>query len=343
VEVLEAAQGAPFLILGGQRLPIRGLPLPHPLADIDAVAFPEGDEIDVGGLRPPEPEISSPTSAGPPLPNFLIIGAQKSATRWLRSNLDAHPDIFTAPGEPGFFNDERRLKQGGVAWYRAQFEGWSGEPFVGESTPGYLMWTEGPDEIATRIHRLLPDVRLLAVLRNPVDRARSAMMHHVIKGRLPADADLLTLVERTPPHQDQLGLISGGWYAASLAPYVELFGDQLLVLLHDDVVAEPAAAYARAVGHIGAAPHEAPVGVARVRESQESLLPNVRRLTRADREQLHEYFRDDIAQLATLLDRDLSAWDPAAAGDDDEADASGDEAEAETAAPADATASTADA
>ena len=48
------------------------------------------------------------------------------------------------------------------------------------------------------------------------------------------------------------GLVAGGWYAASLKRYRQLFGDQLLVLLHDDVTADPGRVYRRALVHIGA-------------------------------------------------------------------------------------------
>ena len=50
----------------------------------------------------------------PPLPTFLIIGAQKSATRWLRLNLGLHPDVFTARGELEFFNNGDRYRAEGV-------------------------------------------------------------------------------------------------------------------------------------------------------------------------------------------------------------------------------------
>jgi hypothetical protein len=57
-----------------------------------------------------------------PLPTFLIIGAQKSATRWLRLNLGLHPDVFTAPRELEFFNSAEHFLQDGPEWYRRQFE-----------------------------------------------------------------------------------------------------------------------------------------------------------------------------------------------------------------------------
>jgi hypothetical protein len=69
-------------------------------------------------------------------PTFVIIGAQKSATRWLRTNLGHHPQILTAPSELHFWNNDRRFEKLGVEWYADQFEGWHGEPIVGEATPG---------------------------------------------------------------------------------------------------------------------------------------------------------------------------------------------------------------
>ena len=71
------------------------------------------------------------SSREPPLPTFLIIGAQKSATRWLRFNLGLHPDVYVAPSEIEFFNNRNRYNDLGVSWYRAQFEGSAGEPIVG--------------------------------------------------------------------------------------------------------------------------------------------------------------------------------------------------------------------
>ena len=152
----------------------------------------------------------------PPLPTFLIIGAQKSATRWLRLNLGLHPDVFSAPGEIEFFNNGDRFRAEGADWYRAQFSGWSGEPIVGEATPGYMFWRHGPAKVAARVEETIPDVRLIATLRNPIDRAQSAMVHHIEGGVLSGDSSLVDLVKQTPPDRDHLGIIAGGWYAASL-------------------------------------------------------------------------------------------------------------------------------
>jgi hypothetical protein len=259
----------------------------------------------------------------PPLPDFLIIGAQKSATRWLRVNLGLHPEVFTADAELSFFDRPGKIDALGLDWYRHQFDGWSGERLVGEATPGYMMWRHDPARIADRIQELLPDVRLLAVLRNPVDRARSGLVHHIKHQRVAPDARLMDMVRRVPPTEDPLGLVSGGWYAASLRPYVRRFGDRLLVLLHDDVSTDPAGVFKQAAGHIGADPSFLPPELAEVRFSNQGETPGGERtggsgrsrprkgaLTDDERVELYAYFRRDVAQLERMIGRDLSHWDP---------------------------------
>jgi uncharacterized protein (TIGR03086 family) len=253
-----------------------------------------------------------------PLPTFLIIGAQKSGTRWLRVNLGRHPDVYTAPLEIMFFHSPERFEAGGLEWYRAQFSGWAGEPIVGEATPGYMMWRHRPRRVARRIAEVVPEARIIAILRNPVDRAQSAIAHFVSRGQLPSDSNLLELIRRTPPERDTFGLVAGGWYAASLKPYRELFGDRLLVLLHDDITDDPRCVYERALAHIGASPDFAPSDLETVLfstrrsdsgESTESR--NGRRdLSTEERQQLYAYFRDDVRVLEKMIGRDLSGWDP---------------------------------
>ncbi len=254
------------------------------------------------------------TSREPPLPSFLIIGAQKSATRWLRYNLGLHPDIYSADTEIQFFNDGKRFNELGPDWYRAQFAEWGGVQFCGEATPGYMFWRHRPVVVSERIQSVVPDVRLMAILRNPVDRAQSAMMHHIAHGNLPNDVDLVELVRSVPPERDKLGIVSGGWYADSLQPFFDLFGDQLLVVLHDDINDDAPGLYARALQHVGASTATIPADLTEVRfayrqrrgvekEPTKSLTPEARR-------ELYEYFAADISKLEKQLDRDLSQWSP---------------------------------
>jgi Sulfotransferase domain len=254
------------------------------------------------------------SSREPPLPTFLIIGAQKSATRWLRFNLGLHPDVYAAPNEIEFFNNRNRYNDLGVSWYRSQFEGWAGESIGGEATPGYMFWRHQPTICSERVRSVVPDARLIAILRNPIDRAHSAMLHHIARNALPPDSDLVDIVRRTRADRDPLGLISGGWYAESLEPYRQRFGDQLLVVLHDDVGTDARGVYDRALRHVGARPDWAPSDLGQVRFSYRDRpgggANETRPLTAEQRRDLYSYFSDDISRLAEMLGRDLSIWDP---------------------------------
>lgn len=248
-----------------------------------------------------------------PLPTFLIIGAQKSATRWLRLNLGLHPDVFTAARELEFFNNADRMRELGTEWYREQFVGWDGEKIVGEATPGYMFWRHRPVAMAERIEDTLPGVRLIATLRNPIDRAQSGMVHHIEAGGLPRDSVLVELVKETPPERDRLGIITGGWYGASLEPYRERFGDGLLVVLHDDIDDNPRGVYDEALTHIGALPNFVPPEFEKVRfshQQQPSSEPGRRALTLSERRELWDYFAADVELLEKVIGRDLSIWNP---------------------------------
>lgn len=246
----------------------------------------------------------------PPLPTFIIIGAQKSATRWLRHNLGQHPQIFTAPDEIKFFNHPKRMQQLGTQWYRNQFRSWSGEPIVGEATPGYLIWRHDPVEVAARIDSTLPDVRLLAVLRDPVDRARSALVHHRRLERVHPDVGVLDQIRSVDPDQDWMGLVNGGLYGASLRPYVERFGARLDVLLYESIAGDPSPVFAEALDHVGATPGFEPDSLHDVIRSNQPAPGDWSEVSPEDRAELFGYFSDDIDQLEQLISRDLSAWRP---------------------------------
>jgi hypothetical protein len=256
-----------------------------------------------------------------PLPTFLIIGAQKSGTRWLRANLGMHPEVFTADTELSFFGSDSFISDSferGLDWYRTSFDGWNGEPIVGEVTPAYMLWRQDPARIAARIDESLPGVRLIALLRNPVDRTYSAFVHHMRRGRIPAEQDLLSRIHSIAPEDDELSLVTGGWYAASLRPYFARFGERLRVFLHDEAVENPEDVYVRALEHIGASPGFLPPEIRRIRNRVKPPMTSSyadgrgdrRELTSKERAEIYEYFRHDVEELEKMLGRDLSSWRP---------------------------------
>ena len=245
----------------------------------------------------------------PPLPNFVIIGAQKCGTRWLRWNLSKHPEVFAPYTELHFFNNRAHYEEDKLGWYREQFRGWSGEQCVGEATPGYMMFRHHPDVVAGRMAQSIPNARLLAILRNPIDRVVSAMVHFMKYDRVAPDERVMERVWAYPPERDPIGLIAGGWYAESLAPFRERFGDQLLVLLHDDAVHAPTSVYECALRHIGASSNFIPADIDDIVWSNRQQSKHYE-LTVEERRELWKYFAEDVAALETMLERDLSTWSP---------------------------------
>lgn len=119
----------------------------------------------------------------PRLPTFLVIGAMKAGTTSLYHYLRDHPQVFMPDTkEVNFFNPLRNWRRG-IAWYEQQFNAAPpGTTAVGEASTSYTKypWIEGvPDRIAS----LLPDVRLIYLVRHPVDRMRSQYLHHVATGQ----------------------------------------------------------------------------------------------------------------------------------------------------------------
>jgi hypothetical protein len=122
------------------------------------------------------------------LPNVIVIGAMKCATSALHRYLDAHPDVamsrlkelnfFNGPERPPHDDPETWWVEGqwhrGVDWYRSQFD--PEAPVRGESSPAYTSPTF--PEVAERMARVVPDARLLYLVRDPVDRAVSQYAHH---------------------------------------------------------------------------------------------------------------------------------------------------------------------
>lgn len=209
------------------------------------------------------------------LPDFLVVGAMKSGTSTLFHHLVQHPDILgPLRKEVHYFGRAERLGHG-LGWYRSHFPArlpWRNGTLTGEATPGYLFDPEAPFAIA----RLLPEVRLLAILREPAARAVSHYHHEVRMGRetLPV-ADALAVEDERLDHAAALGEAGRetlehasyrrrGIYADQIARYHAAFGpDRLLVLGTGELARDPAAALGRAFAFLGLPP--APLGRQRVR------------------------------------------------------------------------------
>ena len=157
-----------------------------------------------------------------PLPTFLVIGAMKCGTTSLYRYLADHPEIGMSPRkEIEFFSDDANWARGGD-WYREHFQDFAGALAVGECSTGYTKFPAYPDAPA-RIAELLPNAKLVYLVRDPVARIRSHYEHSVLAGRERLPIELAVL--ENPEYLD----ISR--YATQLRRYLEHFdASQILVM-----------------------------------------------------------------------------------------------------------------
>ena len=173
--------------------------------------------------------------------DFLIIGAAKSATTWLQRSLQLDPAVCMPDAELHYFSREHHR---GDDWYFAQFPPLQGGQLVGEKSNSYL---DSP-EAATRIHAALPRVKLVAQLRDPVERAYSDYCMLYRRGEVGPD------IERHLDPREKAGgrFLENGLYYRQLQAYLENYpADRLLVLLYEDMQSSPADHLARVRGFLG--------------------------------------------------------------------------------------------
>ncbi|MGJ3247143.1 MAG: sulfotransferase family protein [Elainellaceae cyanobacterium] len=177
------------------------------------------------------------------LPNFLMIGAMKAGTTSLYRYLKQHPQIFMSPvKEPNFFAlegevlDDPRVSVTNIAAYHALFDTVTDELAIGEASVRYLY----SPRAAERIQHHIPDTKLIAVLRDPVERAFSAYVYQYSRGSdLSSDFGkaLRLEPERIQKNYDcWWHYKSMGFYYAQLKPYYDRFApSQIKVYLYEDV------------------------------------------------------------------------------------------------------------
>ena len=296
------------------------------------------------------------------LPNFLIIGAMKSGTSSLHQALKMHPQVFMPARKELHFFTEPNLPWTQISRYPAnsisdnpilklysQFfrDRQPLEIAIGEATTTYLT----DPQVAQRIHSVLPNTRLICVLRNPVDRAYSHFHHQLRRGE-----ETCLSFEAAMSNQNCLaGYRNFGLYAQHLQPYFKYFPrEHIKIILFEDLVQDPEEILNQLFLFLELSPAQSvpfphtnpgwapavpklnqyliaknpaiplfqfflPRGAQRIKR----LPPRIRQfimkrigsraippLSPNARARIFEFFRDDISQLETLLQRDLSQWMP---------------------------------
>jgi hypothetical protein len=251
------------------------------------------------------------TSPFRPLPDFLVLGAQKAGTTALYEYLRRHPQISGPSWKEVSFFDRHWAR--GESWYRGNFPNVARTrgKHVGEASPSYVFHPLAPQ----RVQEVVPEARLIVLVRNPVDRALSQYNHEVALGRepLPFEEALDAEEERLRGEQERMAAdpryFSREWwshtykargrYAEQLERWLAVFPpEQLLVLPSDDLGSDPARAHAQVLEFLGASPQRLD-SYPRVYEREyEPMKPETR-------ERLAAEFEEPNRRLYELLGRDL--------------------------------------
>jgi hypothetical protein len=260
-----------------------------------------------------------PASQQLALPNLIVIGAMKSGTSALHRHLDRHPDIrMSWPKELNFFfgpvdslcpstgrhvtacQCPQRWAAGnwyrGIGWYARHFDARSA--VRGESSPGYTSPSHA--SVAARMAQVVPEARLLYLVRDPLARAVSQYRHHSREG-----------TERRPIHQALLHpssqYIPRGQYFQRLLPFLEWFGkDQIAIVAQEELLADPRTTLPKIFGFLSVDDsYWSSCFHKRSNQAPEGAPPPMDGWLR---ERLIELFHDDVERLRTFADRSFPSW-----------------------------------
>lgn len=271
------------------------------------------------GERPPQQALI-------PRLDFQIVGAMKCGTTTVRDALRAHPDVHAPAREVHFFDDdglyasvwrEARLDAAALeAAYARPLR--SGKPVVGCKTPSYLA---SPTALG-RLHGFHPRARIVVMLRDPVERARSHWDHlrrQAGRGRVPADRVAATLSQQIARDEAELlaarsggtecsvtNVLWRGCYAEQLRSLGRLYpAERVFVALLDELRDERERFFRRLLGFLGLRWDAA---VLARRDEETRPRGSVHRMTPAERDSLRAFYAGQVRELESLLGRDLGGW-----------------------------------
>jgi hypothetical protein len=250
------------------------------------------------------------------LPDFLIVGAQKAGTTSLADYLASHPDAIRPVCKEVHYFDVGYGR--GVEWYRSHFPVGKRRElqrrmlnkrlFAGDASPYYLFHPLA----SSRAFQLLPDARIVIMLRDPVDRAYSHY-HHERRHRweslsfeqaLAAEASRLQgeahRIEGDPAYysfeHQHFSYLARGIYLPQVKNWLKHYDrDQILVISSERFFEDPASEYQRVIRFLG-------VREWRLHEYQPQHVGTYRPLSSETREQLTDYYKPHNEELRDFLD-----------------------------------------
>ncbi len=294
------------------------------------------------------------------LPNFLIVGAAKAGTTSIYQYLKQHPEVYMSSiKEPKYFSSlcldlplkgsgDRGIGQEyGLSWYEylELFANVEEEKTVGEASADNLYYH---DRVIPFIKNHLGDIKIIIVLRNPVERAFSAYTHLTRDGRETLSFEEALEVEKTRK-QENYSFIwfyqDAGFYYSGVKAYIDAFGkDMIKIYFSQDLSNDAVCLMQDIYGFLGVystfVPQIRRYNVSGIPKSQflqrflnkpttvkslaKRLIPEIvmnnlvlelrnRNLKKPEmlpetRRQLVKVYREDIERLENLIERDLSFW-----------------------------------
>ena len=274
------------------------------------------------------------------LPNLIVIGAAKTGTTSLHHYLHLHPDIFMAKEKELHFFSSERVWQRGAGWYAAQFDG--NVAVRGESSVTYTAYPFRSG-VVERMFGVIPEARLIYLVRDPIERLVSAWVHRTSKRR--EHRPLAEVIEELEGND----LVERSRYYYQLEQYLAYYPSQsILVLCAEELRTKRRETMAEVYRFLGVDPtfdshrldeirHESHMKrrqgrfaawLGRMAETPPAriLSPRTRRrigylvyrplsrplerpvLDARDRERLAAYFASDVARLREHTGRPFDAW-----------------------------------
>jgi hypothetical protein len=262
--------------------------------------------------------------------NFLIIGAAKSATTSLSNALSKHPDIcFSQPKEPQFFSKENWRDN--ISDYHSKFK--DNTKLCGEGSTNYTKYPYFNINIHDDIYEYNPEMKLIYIMRHPIDRITSHYIHSYNRG-YEVSKDIDDAIKTNQQYLDT------SCYAMQIEPYIQRFGQKnILLLFFEDFISNPQSvihcafkflnvdsipiekkdldsnkSFNRRVLHYK---YDHPktlwekfkkVGLIIKNYFNTDFLDSKPHLSEATKKQIIDHVKDDISKIEKLTNRNLSHW-----------------------------------
>lgn len=243
------------------------------------------------------------------LPDFIVIAAPKCGTTSLFRYLEKHPNMLSVFKKEIFYFTWHYEK--GLNWYKAHFDfkmAKNDHFITGEASPTYYQTPGAID----RIKAVVPNVKLIAIVRDPVERAYSDFLFRKSIEPLSFEAALRTEAERIAPHVEQLyrdasyrsqelvrAYLWSGLYSDHLTPWLNAFPrEQFLILNSEALFEHPAETMKTVTDFLNIPPHYLDEYRAYLAQEKAPMLPETR-------EWLIDYYREPNAQFYDLAGRDF--------------------------------------